>query len=90
LIGYPIVFFSAGRLTDVFFFGLPIYDRVESPTTTVTTCLYSDNNINSTPAVTITSSSLLSLVWDFTDNIATDFNLRDIIHAMVRTTLPSV
>jgi hypothetical protein len=36
LIGCPIVFFSAGRLTGVFF-DLPILHRIESPTNTVTT-----------------------------------------------------
>jgi hypothetical protein len=30
------------------------------------------------------------IVRDFPDNVATDFNLRAIVHAMTRTALPSV
>jgi hypothetical protein len=33
-------------LTDVFFFGLPILDRIESPTAIVNLRLYSDNGID--------------------------------------------
>jgi hypothetical protein len=38
-------------LTGIFFlFGLPILDRIESPTATVILRLYSDNSIDSAPA----------------------------------------
>jgi hypothetical protein len=30
------------------------------------------------------------IAWDFTDNVAKDFNLCAIVHAMVRTAPPSV
>jgi hypothetical protein len=46
LIGCPTVFFFAGRLIGVFLFGLPILDRIESPTAVINMCLYSDNGID--------------------------------------------
>jgi hypothetical protein len=36
----------ADRLTGVLFFGLPIFGRIESPTTVVILRLYSDNGID--------------------------------------------
>jgi hypothetical protein len=80
LIGRPTVFFSAGRLTGVFFFGLPILDRIESPTVAIIPRLYSDNGIDSAPAVSIVGPSLSSSL-DSTDNVAMDFDLRAAIHA---------
>jgi hypothetical protein len=50
VIGFPTVFFSTNRLTGIFDFGLPIIDRIESPTTAVIMRLYSDNDIDSAPA----------------------------------------
>jgi hypothetical protein len=60
LIGRPIVFFSAGRVTSIFFFSLLILDRIESPTAAFIPRLYSDNGIDSTPAVSIAGPSLSS------------------------------
>jgi hypothetical protein len=54
LIGCPIVFFIAGRLIGVFLFGLPILDRMASPTAAVTTRLYSNLGVDLTPAATHT------------------------------------
>jgi hypothetical protein len=48
--------FLAGRLTDIFFFGLPILDRIESPTAAVTKRLYSNLGIDLAPAATHTSA----------------------------------
>jgi hypothetical protein len=48
--------FLAGRLTGVFFFGLPILDRIESPTATVTKRLYSNLGVDLAPAATHTSA----------------------------------
>jgi hypothetical protein len=45
LIGCPTVFFSPVARPAVFFFGLPILDRIESPTAAVIPRLYSDNGI---------------------------------------------
>jgi hypothetical protein len=60
LIGRPTVFFSASRLIGVLFFDLPILDWIESPTTAVILRLYSDNDIDSAPSVSIAGPSLLS------------------------------
>jgi hypothetical protein len=42
-----LFFFSAGRSTGDFLFCLPIFDRIESPTATVTTRLYFDLGVDS-------------------------------------------
>jgi hypothetical protein len=44
--------FLAGRLTGVFFFGLPILDQIESPTAAVTKRLYSNLGVDLAPAAT--------------------------------------
>jgi hypothetical protein len=41
-------------LTDVFFFGLSILDRIESPTATVTKRLYSNLGVDLAPETTHT------------------------------------
>jgi hypothetical protein len=43
-------------LTDIFFFGLPILDRIESPTAAVTKRLYSNLGVDLAPATTHTPS----------------------------------
>jgi hypothetical protein len=49
-IGLSAALQSFSPLTGVFFLGLPILDRIESPTATVILRLYSDNDIDSAPA----------------------------------------
>jgi hypothetical protein len=44
-------------MTGVFFFSLPILERIESPTAVVIPRLYSDNGIDSMPAVSIAGPS---------------------------------
>jgi hypothetical protein len=46
--------FLAGRLTDIFFFGLPILDRIDSPTAAVTKRHFSNLGIDLAPAATHT------------------------------------
>jgi hypothetical protein len=48
--------FLAGHLTGVFFFGLPILDRIESPTAAVTKRLYSNLGVDLAPVATHTSA----------------------------------
>jgi hypothetical protein len=50
----PVSLFLAGRLTDIFFFGLSILDRIESPTTALTTRLYSNLGVDLAPVATHT------------------------------------
>jgi hypothetical protein len=79
-------------LTEVFFFGLPILDRIESSTATIIPCLYSDDDTNTTPARS-SSSSLVRLRHHrpgLTDIDTMDFDLCATVHAMVHTVLPSV
>jgi hypothetical protein len=46
--------FLAGLLTDIFFFGLPIIDRIASPTAAVTMRLYSNLGVDLEPVTTHT------------------------------------
>jgi hypothetical protein len=46
--------FLADCLTDIFFFGLPILDRIESPTAAVTKRLYSNLDVDLALAATHT------------------------------------
>jgi hypothetical protein len=46
--------FLAGRLTGVFFFGLPILDRIESATAAITKRLYSNLGVDLALAATHT------------------------------------
>jgi hypothetical protein len=55
-IGCPMSLFLTDRLTDVFFFGLPILDWIESPTATVTKHLYSNLDVDLALAATHTPS----------------------------------
>jgi hypothetical protein len=60
----PYSLFLAGRLTDVFFFGLPILDRIESPTAAVILRLYSDNGIDlHRPSPSTTRHDCLRRTW---------------------------
>jgi hypothetical protein len=54
LIGGRTIFFSAGRLTCIFFFGLPILERIEPPNVAIIPRFYSDNNIDSAPGASST------------------------------------
>jgi hypothetical protein len=45
-------------LIGIFFFGLPILDRIELPIAAIILCLYSDNSINSAPANSSTPATV--------------------------------
>jgi hypothetical protein len=105
-------------LTVVFLFGLPILDRIESPTAIVNLRLYSDNGIDlhrpspstarhgrmrhtrgartcvaadcSHPRGLLRRSVFVVIAQDFTDNVAINFDLRVVVHAMACPAPPSV